>query len=85
MYRATLRAEYGGGDVAVKVQRPDVLENVALDLLIIRRLAARLNGPEVRGRSGALLSVAQWLVQYFCRYCNDSNGMGWAVALDCSS
>lgn len=28
VYRCTLRPELGGGDVAVKVQRPDVLEQV---------------------------------------------------------
>lgn len=28
VYRATLRPEYGGGEVAVKVQRPGVLEQV---------------------------------------------------------
>lgn len=28
VYRAQLRSQYGGGEVAVKVQRPDVLEQV---------------------------------------------------------
>ena len=36
VYRATLRDAYGGGEVAVKVQRPRVLERVALDLYVIR-------------------------------------------------
>lgn len=36
VYRATLRD--GGATVAVKVQRPDVLETVALDLTVIRYL-----------------------------------------------
>lgn len=39
VYRATLRPELGGGEVAVKVQRPAVLEQVGLDLLIMRRAA----------------------------------------------
>jgi hypothetical protein len=30
VYKATLRAEYGGGEVAVKVQRPGVLEQVCM-------------------------------------------------------
>lgn len=48
VYRARLRPEMGGQDVAVKVQRPDVLEGVALDLLIMRRLALSLQRlPEV--------------------------------------
>lgn len=36
VYRARLREAYGGQEVAVKVQRPDVLPTVALDLFIIR-------------------------------------------------
>ncbi|KAG2502091.1 hypothetical protein HYH03_000583 [Edaphochlamys debaryana] len=39
VYRGTLRPELGGEDVAVKVQRPDVLEQVSLDLLIMRKIA----------------------------------------------
>ena len=40
VYRGQLRGEYGGGEVAVKVQRPAVQESVALDLLLMRRFAA---------------------------------------------
>jgi aarF domain-containing kinase len=40
VYRATLSAAYGGGEVAIKVQRPGVLEGVCLDLLLVRRAAA---------------------------------------------
>lgn len=36
VYQATLRPEYGGGCVAVKVQRPGVMEHVALDTLLMR-------------------------------------------------
>ena len=38
MYRGTLRQ--GGQDVAVKVQRPGVREQIALDVYILRRLLA---------------------------------------------
>ncbi len=39
MYRGKLRPEHGGTEVAVKVQRPAVLETVALDIFIMRRAA----------------------------------------------
>jgi aarF domain-containing kinase len=39
VYRATLSPAYGGGEVAIKVQRPGVLEGVCLDLLLVRRAA----------------------------------------------
>jgi hypothetical protein len=42
VYRATLVPELGGGDVAVKVQRPGVLAAVALDLFLIRHLAGAM-------------------------------------------
>ena len=41
VYRAKLTPAYGGTDVAVKVQRPKVLQTVALDLYVIRE-ACRL-------------------------------------------
>eukprot|EP00667_Euglena_gracilis_P002614 EG_transcript_2617 len=40
VYRGQLRQEYGGGDVAVKVQRPDMLETISLDLHLLRSIAA---------------------------------------------
>ncbi|MEW5303771.1 MAG: hypothetical protein WDW36_006430 [Sanguina aurantia] len=39
VYRCTLQPELGGGDVAVKVQRPGVLEAVSLDLYLMRNVA----------------------------------------------
>ena len=43
VYRGKLRPEFGGGEVAVKVQRPGVLLSVALDLFLMRWLAVRLD------------------------------------------
>lgn len=40
VYKGRLRDMYGGGEVAVKVQRPHVQASVALDLLLMRRFAA---------------------------------------------
>ena len=40
VYRGTLRD--GGGDVAVKVQRPNVLYSVALDLFVLREVLVPL-------------------------------------------
>lgn len=39
VYRGKLKEKYGGGEVAVKVQRPNVLCQVALDLYVMRFLA----------------------------------------------
>jgi aarF domain-containing kinase len=48
VYKATLQQAFGGGEVAVKVQRPQVLESVALDLFLVRRMAELLqNLPQV--------------------------------------
>lgn len=37
VYKGKLRGAWGGAEVAVKIQRPGVLESVALDLFIMRR------------------------------------------------
>ena len=42
VYRGKLRSEYGAGEVAVKVQRPGVLEAAALDIFLLRRAAGFL-------------------------------------------
>jgi len=39
VYRGKLRAEWGGSEVAVKVQRPGALESAALDIFVMRRAA----------------------------------------------
>ena len=43
VYRGRLRREYGGGEIAVKVQRPGVLLSVALDLFLMRWMAVVLD------------------------------------------
>ncbi|KAG2436368.1 hypothetical protein HXX76_006675 [Chlamydomonas incerta] len=43
VYRGKLRPEHGGVEVAVKVQRPAVLETVALDIFIMRRFVVLLS------------------------------------------
>ena len=48
VYRATLAAQYGGGEVAVKVQRPALRRAIALDLFLMRRTAIIVRSiPEV--------------------------------------
>lgn len=48
VYKGRLRPEYGGVEVAVKVQRPDVLEQVCLDLYLMRQAAEAISAlPEV--------------------------------------
>lgn len=39
VYKGRVRDMYGGGEVAVKVQRPHVQASVALDLHLMRRFA----------------------------------------------
>lgn len=39
VYRGKMRPEWGGTEVAVKVQRPGALENAALDIFVMRRAA----------------------------------------------
>jgi hypothetical protein len=42
VYKAKLTPQYGGGEVAVKCQRPGVLETVGLDLYLMRSAAQKL-------------------------------------------
>jgi aarF domain-containing kinase len=56
VYKGRLKPEFGGREVAVKVQRPDVLEQVCLDLYLMRQAAEAISAlPEVR-KVGALES-----------------------------
>lgn len=58
VYRATLTQRYGGGDVAVKVQRPEVRQSVALDLLLMRQAAAFAQRfPQVSANSPVIQEV----------------------------
>lgn len=55
VYRATLRT---GEEVAVKVQRPDVLESVTLDLYVIRLLLLILSkSRNIRDSALSILGV----------------------------
>jgi aarF domain-containing kinase len=38
VYRGILRPEFGGADVAVKIQRPGASESISLDIFLLRRL-----------------------------------------------
>ncbi len=42
--RGRLQPQYGGGEIAVKVQRPGVLLSVALDLFLMRWVAEKVDG-----------------------------------------
>jgi len=44
MCRGRLQPEFGGGEIAVKVQRPGVLLSVALDLFLMRWVADKVDG-----------------------------------------
>ncbi|KAF8071031.1 aarF domain-containing protein kinase [Scenedesmus sp. PABB004] len=61
VYKGVLRGS--GAEVAVKVQRPGVLEAVCLDLLLMRRVAAALSAlPEVNTDWAALID--NWAVRF---------------------
>jgi hypothetical protein len=61
VYRGKLKPEFGGREVAVKVQRPDVLEQVCLDLYLMRQAAEALSAlPEV-SNGGALFAAGELL------------------------
>ena len=51
VYRGKLREEWGGGEVAVKVQRPGVLEQVAMEAA---KMPAIINPVTPAGSSAAM-------------------------------
>ncbi|KXZ44555.1 hypothetical protein GPECTOR_65g173 [Gonium pectorale] len=64
VYRGKLRQEYGGGEVAVKVQRPAVLETVALDIYIMRRAAILVSSlPGMSDQWAVVLD--DWATRFF--------------------
>eukprot|EP00775_Hariotina_reticulata_P007499 gene7499-7709_t len=63
VYKGTLRPEFGGGQVAVKVQRPGVLEQVCLDLYLMRQAAEAISSmPDVRTDWASLID--NWAVRF---------------------
>lgn len=73
VYRCTLQPSLGGGDVAVKVQRPGVLEAVALDLYLMRSTASimqqtlKVHGKmslRPNGYMGILLQTFSWMLPF---------------------
>lgn len=64
VYRGKLREECGGHEVAVKIQRPGVLERCSMDIFILRRVAVLLSMvPGMSGEwSGAL---DDWATRFF--------------------
>ncbi len=48
VYRGKLRPEHGGAEVAVKVQRPGVVDSASLDIFLLRRAAVLLSKVRVR-------------------------------------
>lgn len=70
VYFAALAEEYGGGQVAVKVRRPQVLEAVSLDLYLMRLVAVAVEDlPEVGvGCGGVGVGMVQGIVvQQHCK------------------
>ncbi|GMH32658.1 hypothetical protein BSKO_00492 [Bryopsis sp. KO-2023] len=50
VYHGLLRKDFGGGEVAVKVQRPEILESIALDCFLLRKAAYVMTVvPNMRG------------------------------------
>eukprot|EP00803_Ostreobium_quekettii_P004083 evm.model.scf_1104EXC.1 EVM.evm.TU.scf_1104EXC.1 scf_1104EXC:11822-28756(-) len=64
VYRGILRPEYGGGEVAVKVQRPGVLRQVALDLHVIRELSILVKQIP-KSRFDFVPIIDEWATRFF--------------------
>eukprot|EP00200_Dunaliella_tertiolecta_P007083 CAMPEP_0202368102 /NCGR_PEP_ID=MMETSP1127-20130417/294_1 /ASSEMBLY_ACC=CAM_ASM_000462 /TAXON_ID=3047 /ORGANISM="Dunaliella tertiolecta, Strain CCMP1320" /LENGTH=1245 /DNA_ID=CAMNT_0048963455 /DNA_START=1 /DNA_END=3738 /DNA_ORIENTATION=+ len=62
VYYGVLRPEYGGREVAVKVQRPGVLEAVALDLMLIRSVAVAIQSQSRVDWAGI---IDAWALRFF--------------------
>lgn len=74
VYKGKLRPELGGKEVAVKIQRPGVLESVALDLFIMRRASIVFSQlPGMSAQWSELLD--DWALRFF------QVRWGWAVDL----
>ncbi|GAB4820396.1 hypothetical protein N2152v2_007442 [Parachlorella kessleri] len=64
VYRGVLRPEFGGHEVAIKVRRPRVLQSVALDLYIMRRVALYIRRfPQVRSDWAGIID--NWAEAFF--------------------
>ncbi|KAJ9524327.1 hypothetical protein QJQ45_008527 [Haematococcus lacustris] len=64
VYRGMLRPEWGGCEVAVKVQRPGALERVSLDIHIMRQAAQLFS--QLPGMSDSWASALDdWAVRFF--------------------
>lgn len=76
VYQATLVDRFGGGTVAVKVQRPGVLHGVALDTLLMRQATEIVSS--VPMYSGGWEEVLDdWAVRFFqvCSCCHLTHRM----------
>lgn len=64
VYRGKLRSEYGGAEVAVKVQRPGVVESASLDIFLLRRAAVLFS--KIPGMSDQwALALDDWALRFF--------------------
>lgn len=64
VYRGRVREELGGQEVAVKIQRPGVLERCSMDIFILRRVATLLS--LVPGMSGEWAgALDDWAARFF--------------------
>jgi len=64
VYKGRLHDKYGGGEVAVKVQRPGVLEEAALDIYLLRRNCRMMSSlPFMHGDWAAVLD--DWALRFF--------------------
>ena len=63
VYKGKLKT---GEDVAVKVQRPGVLETVTVDLYIIRQIGLALrNFPDITARADIVALLDEWAARFF--------------------
>jgi hypothetical protein len=83
VYRGKLRPEWGGRQVAVKVQRPGALESVALDVYLMRRAAALFSS--IPGMSDKWASALDdWALRFFLVGGGRVSGEGVGSAQACA-
>lgn len=76
VYRGRLRDAFGGGEVAVKVQRPQILANSALDLSVLRKILAGLTLlPGFADRNDFVALLDEWSSRFFLEmdYTHEAN------------
>ena len=77
VYRGILQDHFGGQEVAIKIQRPNILENSSLDLFVIRKIISfigTLPGEAAANIGGMTGLLDEWASRFFLEmdYCHEA-------------